>query len=63
MIGFLFAVIPQDMRPALTGDDDVFPAIAIEVDNADLQANTGAIFDDGKLLELLPCLVPLEVGM
>ena len=30
------------MRSAFTGDDDVFPAVAVEVVDADLQADAGA---------------------
>jgi len=57
----LFAFIPEYIRPALAGHDDVFPAVSVEVRDADLQADAGAVFGYGELLKLLLGPAPLEV--
>lgn len=37
-----FPVVPDDVVTAFSGADDVFPAVAVEVVHADLQADTRA---------------------
>src|SRR4051794_36718322 len=57
----LLAVVPEDMRAALARAHNILPAVAIEVDNPDLETDTRAIFRHGELLELKRVFVPLEV--
>ena len=36
------SVVPDDVSAAFAGDDNVFPAVAVEIVDADLQADAGA---------------------
>ena len=47
----LLALVPHDVRAALAGGDDILPAVAVEIGEADLQAGAGTVLRDHVLAE------------
>ncbi len=53
----LLTLVPYDVGAALAGNDDVFPAVTIEVVDADLQADPGSFSCGSSRDEMLaPCM-------